>query len=305
MVAGRGDRLSGRSMTKGALGFGVSGPHGARWFSERDLHRLIAQAIDGGIMNFDTAPFYGEAEARLGRALAATGGGRVIISTKTGTRRDGRGARKDFSAAGMRTDVETSLKRLNRDRIDMLYLHGPSPDEIDAARPALAALVEEGKIGGMGVCGEGLALDRAIENGFHAIMGVYNVADRRHEAVFGRARASGVLAVAIEPLAQGRFSESRLPPRRPADLWRIVRAFQRGPAPAAEAQRVCAALESVEGQSPTGAALAFVLCGGAVDLALTTTTDAAHLTQSLDAARKGLGPAALAALLTLRGVDPS
>ena len=138
MVAGRRNRFSGTRLMRAALGFGVSGPHGARWFREGKLARLIAQALDGGVRHFDTAPFYGEAEERLGRALQ--GRSDIFISTKTGTRRAGRRLVKDFSPAGMRADVEGSLLRLKREAVDVIYLHGPAPAEVAPALAALAAL---------------------------------------------------------------------------------------------------------------------------------------------------------------------
>ncbi len=291
------------------LGFGVSGPHGQAWFSERKLHRLIAQALDGGVRHFDTAPFYGDAQARLGRALSSLGARDVIVSTKTGTRRAGGRTLKDFSGETIRRDAETSLRRLGRDRLDVFYLHGPSIAQIDAALPALLSLKAEGKIAAIGVCGEGDALDHAVSCGVEAIMGVYNLIDRRHSGVFERARQSGMMRVAIAPLAQGVLARRPAFPIRPAELWRLARSARRAAHPgavisAAGVDRARSALGRIEGFSPAGAALAFVLHGGLVDVALTTSANPGRLAQSLDAAGRALDPAAFAALSALT-LDPA
>jgi aryl-alcohol dehydrogenase-like predicted oxidoreductase len=286
-----------------ALGFGVSGPHGQAWFSEKKFARLVAQAIDGGIRHFDTAPFYGEAEARLGRALRTAGARDAIVGTKTGTRREGGRIIKEFSANAIRADVDSSLKRLGRDALDMLYLHGPSPPEIDAALPCLSALKADGKVKAIGVCGEGAALDHAVANGFDAIMGVFNIIDRRHAAVFARARARGVQTAAIAPIAQGAFAH-RGAPASLSELWRLMRSAARGRPPAVAIKTARAALSTIADLPPSGAALAFVLQGGFASLAFTTTTNAAHLRESLGAAQYPLSEAALARLSAL-ALDPA
>lgn len=298
MVARRRGRLSGQGMMRAALGFGVSGPHGARWFREGKLARLIAQALDGGVRHFDTAPFYGAAEERLGRALQ--GRADIFISTKTGTRRAGRRLVKDFSPAGMRADIEGSLLRLKREAVDLVYLHGPAPAEIAPALAALAALKAEGKVRLTGVCGDGEALEQALLAGADALMGVFNIVDRRHEPLFRRARAEGRHVAGIAPLVQGAIAGAA-PPVTPAGLWRLARNIRR---PAAAPDAVAAArarLVALEGFTPAAAALAFVLDSGACDVALTTTSNASHLAESLGAAKSDLSPLACAAL----GLDPS
>lgn len=286
-----------------ALGFGVSGPHGYRWFSERQFARLIAQALDGGVRHFDTAPFYGESEARLARALNAADANDIMVSTKTGTRRDGLRLVKDFSSSALHADAEASLRRFNRDAIDVFYLHGPSTADIDAALPTLAALKAAGKVKAIGVCGEGAALDHAVASGFDAIMGALNLIDGRHADVFRRARSAGVHTVAIAPLARGAFADRKLP-RSLADIWRQARTVVRGRPQSALVRKARLALSGVDGMSKSAAALAFVLQQGGADLVLTTTTNPGHLAQSLAAAKRPLDSAVMARLSAL-ALDPA
>ncbi len=285
------------------IGFGVSGPLGQRWFSERKLEALIGQALDGGVVHFDTGAFYSGAEARLGAALKAYGRAGIFISTKTGTRREGRRLVKDFSETAIRADVAESLRRLDRDCLDLLYLHGPTSDEMDAARPVLAALKREGKIAAIGVCGEGAPLIRAIETGFDAVMAVYNVIDRRYEATFATAKRNGLMTVAIAPLAQGLFDPKFFMPSTPSDIWRLSRAAFRRRYRRREIDAFRSALADLGRLDPADAALGFVLANSDIDIVMTTTTKPRHLAQSLAAARKPPDPAAYAALKSL-SLDP-
>ncbi len=105
--------------------------------SDADAEAAIRAAIDAGITYFDTAPFYGFglAERRLGAAL---GDAPVLISTKIGRLlepTDARGARHayvdadpfeprfDYGADAVRRSHESSLVRLQRDRVNILLAH--------------------------------------------------------------------------------------------------------------------------------------------------------------------------------------
>ena len=282
------------------LAFGASGAWAQSWFPEPTARDLVLSALDLGITRFDTAPFYagGEAERRLGAALAGTD---AFISTKTGTRyRPGRPALKDFSEAAIRADVETSLRRLGRDRLDLLYLHGPDEAAIDRALPTLIRLREEGKIAGWGVCGAGAPLERAIDAGAGALMGAYNVLNRAHADVFSRARAKGVVVAAIAPLAQGLYRRGFLAPSTLADGWHLARALVRSRAELHRARTIRPVLEGVEGWDAAAVALAFTLSNRDIDYAVTTTTKAGHLAASAAAAARTLPEDVLRRLTELR-----
>ena len=283
------------------LGFGASGPLGQRWFSEEKTRALVAAALEGGVRHFDTAPFYFSAQQRLGRALSASKAADIFVSTKTGTRRAGRTLVKDFSARAIRSDVDLSLRQLGRDRLDLLYLHGPNEAQIAETRPVLDALLKEGLVGMIGVCGDGAALTRAVADGFGAVMGVYNVIDRRNRAAFAAAREKGVLTVAVAPLAQGLFDPRFARPGSPSDLWRLARAAFRG---RYDRRAIVAARAALGAEDPAAAALAFVLAEPAIDVVMTTTTKRRHLEASIRTAA-GAIDAELLARLTGLSLDPA
>lgn len=116
-----------------------------------------AAALDAGIGFFDTAPLYGlgEAEERLGAALAAGGSAAddVVVATKVGRTLvdgpDGRDIVFDFSADAVARQLESSLGRLSRDHVDIVHVHDPD-DHLDEALAgtfvALAKLRAEGVV---------------------------------------------------------------------------------------------------------------------------------------------------------------
>jgi aryl-alcohol dehydrogenase-like predicted oxidoreductase len=123
--------------------------------NETDSLATIAAAVEAGINFFDTAYCYGakgESEKLLARAL----GGRrkeMIIATKGGIHWDAAGQQTvDGRPDTLRQECEESLRRLNTDWVDLLYLHRPDP-KVPVAESAgeLKRLMEEGKTRSVGV----------------------------------------------------------------------------------------------------------------------------------------------------------
>lgn len=135
------------------IGYGTAAL--GRSLSARGRLRLVEAAYDAGIRYFDTAPLYGAgaAEEALGRLR-----GDATVATKAGIvppsllgvalRRGATGGR--FAPDDVRRQLEASLRRLRRDRVDALLLH-----EVRSLDPALvetlAMLRDEGKIGRWGI----------------------------------------------------------------------------------------------------------------------------------------------------------
>jgi aryl-alcohol dehydrogenase-like predicted oxidoreductase len=120
-----------------------------------DSRDTIHHALSLGINLFDTAQGYGfgAAEELLGQALRErTERDDVIIATKGGLRMDGDHLVRDASRNWLRSGVESSLRHLSTDYIDIYQVHWPdlhTPPEETAA--ALEELVAEGKIRHAGV----------------------------------------------------------------------------------------------------------------------------------------------------------
>lgn len=168
------------NVLKNKIGFGTA-PLGNmfRDVSEEEAMATVQSAWDEGIRYFDTAPFYGYglSEIRLGKALAnykrsdyvlSSKVGRIILDEeeeKTGLFKTARKNKvlDDFSEEGTLRSIEDSLKRLNTDYLDMVFVHDISPDylgdewitKFDEARKgafkALSRLREEGVIKSWGL----------------------------------------------------------------------------------------------------------------------------------------------------------
>jgi aryl-alcohol dehydrogenase-like predicted oxidoreductase len=83
--------------------------------SPADAAGFVDRAIERGITYFDVAPSYGNAEERLGPALAPHRDG-VFLACKTGQR-----LARDVDA-----ELSRSLKRLKTDHLDLYQFHGVS-----------------------------------------------------------------------------------------------------------------------------------------------------------------------------------
>lgn len=114
---------------------------------------VVGAALDAGITLFDTADVYrgeqGSSEEILGKALGARRDD-VVIATKFGGDMKGENG-PDWGVRGsrryIRKAVESSLRRLGTDWIDLYQLH--VPDEVTPIEETLAALSElvaEGKV---------------------------------------------------------------------------------------------------------------------------------------------------------------
>jgi aryl-alcohol dehydrogenase-like predicted oxidoreductase len=104
---------------------------------------VVHAALDAGITHFDTAEMYGRGHSE--EFLAAALGDRrddVVIATKFAPRPGGEPYTPGALAARVREGVETSLRRLGTDRIDLYYQHFPDPDPAAPAEEALEVLDE-------------------------------------------------------------------------------------------------------------------------------------------------------------------
>lgn len=121
--------------------------------SEEDASKLLNRALDLGYDNLDTARIYGggKNEALIGKALKGRRD-EFFLSSKCGILVDGPKRGIDCSAKALNTALETSLKLLDTDYIDLYYMHRFDPKvEISECVGALADAVKAGKIGAYGV----------------------------------------------------------------------------------------------------------------------------------------------------------
>jgi aryl-alcohol dehydrogenase-like predicted oxidoreductase len=113
-----------------------------------DSVRIIHRALDAGINFVDTADIYsaGESEEIVGKALKGRRDD-VVLATKFWGSMGACPNRRGVSRRWIIAEVETSLRRLGTDWIDLYQTHRPVPDtDIDETLGALTDLVRRGKI---------------------------------------------------------------------------------------------------------------------------------------------------------------
>ncbi len=194
-------RVLGRTELKvSELGFGCGMVGGLLVRGEYPMmRRAVARALELGITYFDTAPLYGDgqSEVNLGAALRELGADPIV-----GTKVRLESPDLDRVEAAIAESVEASLRRLGRERVDLIQLHNPllshsRPDwagvtlhHFPAVLRAFETLQRQGKVGFWGITGLGETetLHQAVAaGGFHTVQAVYNLLN----ASAGRQAPSG------------------------------------------------------------------------------------------------------------------
>ena len=126
-----------------------------------DTVHLLHKALDNGLYYFDTARFYTDSEEKLGTALADRRHD-IIISTKTGA----------TTVDGFWRDLETILRLLRTDYIDLYHFHNPAfcplPGDGTGLYEAMLQAREQGKIRHIGITNHRLAVaQQAIDSGLY------------------------------------------------------------------------------------------------------------------------------------------
>src|SRR6476469_1325355 len=110
--------------------------------------RIIHRALDAGINFVDTADVYsaGESEEIVGKALMSRRDD-VVLATKVSVPMDDDPNHRGNSRRWIVQEVESSLRRLGTDWIDLYQIHRPDPTtDIDETLGALTDLVRQGKV---------------------------------------------------------------------------------------------------------------------------------------------------------------
>jgi aryl-alcohol dehydrogenase-like predicted oxidoreductase len=116
---------------------------------------FVQQAIDLGVTFLDSSDMYGwgQNEALLGRALKGRRD-KVVLASKFGQTQNpggqnGVNGRPEY----VQQACEASLKRLQTDHIDVYFQHRVDPAvPVEDTVGAMARLVEQGKVGHLGLC---------------------------------------------------------------------------------------------------------------------------------------------------------
>ncbi len=155
--------------------------------SEADSLATIEACFELGINHLDTAFMYGvhgESERLIAKAVAGRRD-EVVIATKGGLIRSASGTMtRDGRPTTLRRQCEESLRRLNTNRVELLYLHAPDENTpIRESAGELKRLLDEGKTRCVGVSNVDVAQLEAFaaECPIAAYQPPYNMIERQIE----------------------------------------------------------------------------------------------------------------------------
>ena len=209
-------KLGTQGLEVSSLGLGLMGmsqSYGtAEERDERESIATIHRAIELGCIFLDTAEVYGPYanEELLARALKEMKNGRdrVVIATKFGFRiENGAMNGVDSRPEHIREAVEGSLRRLQTDRIDLLYQHRVDPAvPIEDVVGTMAELVREGKARFLGLSEAGEQTIRRAHavHPISALQSEYSLWERNLEPrIIPLLRELGIGLVPFAPLGRG------------------------------------------------------------------------------------------------------
>lgn len=175
--------------------------------SFEEAARLLNRALDAGINYIDTARAYSDSEAKIG---AGVGNRRseFFIATKTHAK----------TGEALKKDLETSLRELKTDVIDVYQFHNPGfvpvPGGEDGLYDAAVQARREGKIRFIGIT------QHSIERAFQAVnSGLYDTMEypfnhlstERDRELVRLCSEKNVGFVAMKALSGGLVTDARLP----------------------------------------------------------------------------------------------
>ena len=172
--------------------------------SMEEAAAILRRAYDGGIRFFDTARAYTDSEEKLGAALSDVRG-QIYISTKT----------QALTAEAFNRDLETSLRNLRTDCVDIIQFHNPPfcprPGGEDGLYDAALAAQKAGKVRFIGITNHRLAVaQEAIDSGLYATLQFpfSYLASEKEIALVRSAADAGMGFIAMKALSGGLITNS-------------------------------------------------------------------------------------------------
>jgi aryl-alcohol dehydrogenase-like predicted oxidoreductase len=207
----------------GLGGYPLGGGYGS--VDDAAARATVDAALDVGWAFIDTAETYLASEERLGAILQGRRE-RVFLATKAFPS-------EPYTYENLRVAVESSLRRLGTDHIDLYQLHGPQDwvsafdgaPSYERVADALGRLRESGKVLNVGVCNLPRDVLATIHGriGLYSTQNLYSMLDRGAEGdplhlpvereIIPFARAHGMRFIAFSPLSRGLLADGLDPAR--------------------------------------------------------------------------------------------
>jgi aryl-alcohol dehydrogenase-like predicted oxidoreductase len=213
------------------IGLGTNA-FGWRLTNERACIEIINTAFELGINFIDTAETYGDgrSEEIIGKAIKRNRT-QYIVATKFGFPKTKNPKENPGSRFYMLNAVNQSLKRLDTDYIDLLYIHSPDHDTpIEETLRAMNKLISAGKVRYIGcsnfaawqLCEAALKAEIHHFEPFVASESRYNLLDRRIEQeIVPCSQKYGIGIIPHGPLASGFLTGKYRRGQRIPDGWAL------------------------------------------------------------------------------------
>lgn len=207
----------------GCMSFGTPGGPTHPWVIDEEASQPFFQrAVEAGINFFDTANHYnhGASELITGRALRRYARrDEIVVATKVGLKMGEHPNQRGLSRRHILAEVEASLRRLDMDHVDILYVHRLDPlTPFEETLEALDTVVRHGKVryvAASSMWAWQFAKLREMQkaNGwarFAAMQNFFNLAYREEEReMIPYCVAEGVAVVPWSPIARGFLAGNR------------------------------------------------------------------------------------------------
>jgi len=184
------------------LGFGAA-EIGFGKVSQEHCDKLLNALLDAGVNLIDTAACYADSEVKIGKAISHRRD-EFVLTTKCGHGQDDVDT-PEWSAELVRKSVERSLKRLQTDHLDVVFLHSCDADKLDDNQmiEALSKCRRDGLTRVIGYSGDADAARKAVESGlFDCLETSVNICDQQVlDTYLPAAREAGMGVIAKRPLA--------------------------------------------------------------------------------------------------------
>lgn len=206
----------------------IGGPWEFGWGTqnESDSIQAIQSALDKGINWIDTAAVYGwgYSEEMVGKAIKGRRND-LYVFTKCGMVKNSKGKiENNLKPESIRKEVESSLKRLAVDCIDLYQFHWPDPNtQIEDSWQVMLDLIKEGKIRYAGVSNHDVTLLKKIVStkSVTSVQPLYNLISRQAEKeLFSYTIENNIGSIVYSPMASGFLTESFDKERLDKKDWR-------------------------------------------------------------------------------------
>ena len=246
----------------------------SHWTPER-AEQVWNTALDSGINFFDTSYDYVYSEEWIGRILEDRYD-EFILATKCGCTDSWptmNASEHAWSRDNLMWGIEGSLRRLNREKVDVLQLHNATVNDCEEGRliETLEEIRSQGMVDWIGASTRLPDLPKLLAWDVFDVMQIpYSLLQREHENLIQKASDAGVGIIIRGGIAQGEVGQGR----GTQETWKKF---------------VSAGLDEFleEGETRSSFVLRYTLSNPKVDTVIVGTTRSEHLAENIDVASRG------------------